>query len=380
MRIPKDLISPALARSLAEAQRSAKAFQWPHRLRESLKQTNGVAQQFQATNANWPLADLKRVTGPISPPMANLARFIEQSPVRRMLKEVVAPAHFAANTLMSPAIATCLQQTRTAFAALQLPTLNSAFTFHHQTAEALAGFVPRLVAVAEAILRHQRPIAAFLESEREFLDLVKDRSKKMAERGWSLPASISISELLRLLKVPDEDLDDAFRELYERDDGLEADALWAELLASDALAGERDYLFELRPSFEAGRYRVVGRGLYTVFEATMRAVLQFNDVYQGRLRRARFEDLMSRPETLGDVDVALLVSSAAFSDLLYAHYRPGEPPPPRLNRHFALHGAGARETKLDCLRLLQGCSTFLWLEKVLRPETEPGNQEGLLEP
>lgn len=226
--------------------------------------------------------------------------------------------------------------------------------------EAAGGFTEIAAGIERLALHHNETVA-----------LMRTRAEPMARHGWSVPAGfLGVSDYDRLIRTPDDQLDSAYAALYGSGPESSAADLWLEIHAAAQLRAHRALIEEAFEAFERGSYRLVGTALYVLFETALRAVLGDHHIYKTKIRNSAFDALERRTESR-EMERAMITSLRAVANTVYDNYVPGDVNEPRApNRHFALHGVRPRESRLDCLKLLQAIAVLLELHEVSARTTD----------
>jgi hypothetical protein len=180
---------------------------------------------------------------------------------------------------------------------------------------------------------------------------------RLARSGWTLPISMSLPEMLELIRMADDDaIDIAFVAAYHGDGGLAS--LRDDLLAAARLKDWQPLLAECLDNYEEGRHRICIPALLSVLEG---AIARPDGVEFVRTDQ-RIAYFRAKIEAAGrdSLDYATWSSMDIFFALLYEKRDFVQDRPPMLNRHWILHSRDlpASWRQADALRLFHALATL----------------------
>jgi hypothetical protein len=231
------------------------------------------------------------------------------------------------------------------------------------------------VAIWESQLRRMveaSGLAVFLNSERfiaetqaaaqRFAEFERDcanGAERLARTGWTLPISLTIPDMIELLRVPDEEIDDAFIAAYDAEDGFS----WLKngILTAARLKDWQPLLPQCLENFENGNYAICIPALLSVLEG---AIARPDGVLfvSPADRVAYFRAKIAAADT-DSLDRATWNSMNIFFASLYEKSDFRTAPPPKINRHWILHGRDLPSSwdRADALRLFHALTTLCTL-------------------
>ena len=204
------------------------------------------------------------------------------------------------------------------------------------------------------------------ESDRR-LAVYHGEARDLGRGGWTLPLQFAVTAIPDLmLAVRDgEDFDELFREYFSVRDGEHAWELVEAVEAERSLSPWAPLLAECSASFRDERFRVIMPALFVVLEAVLASAANALD----RKLRARTDIIKRRTRSRSGIDLLIWASVEGFVEEVYKSHAFSQPPPPRINRHWVLHGrdASSARDRLDALRLYQAIHTAATGVESLKP-------------
>jgi hypothetical protein len=186
----------------------------------------------------------------------------------------------------------------------------------------------------------------------------------LADRGWTIPAWISMRDIQTLGKSSDNETDEFFLKRYLGKHGEEGEFkdTSEKLLASDEMRRWRSLLQDIFYCIQTGKYKVCVPSLLTVLEGFIAEFLakepntsRRNPNIAASLKKRKMHEDES-------FDGLLWMSVVTFLDHLFAYSDFESACPTFINRHWILHGRSATEwTVTDALKLVNALSTLRWL-------------------
>jgi len=211
-------------------------------------------------------------------------------------------------------------------------------------------------------LNSERLIAETQAAAQRFLEFKSDctnGAERLARSGWTLPISMTIPDMIELLRVPDDEIDDAFIAAYEEEDGFSW--LKREINAAARLKGWQPLLEQCLDNYEKGNHAICVPALLSVLEGAIAKPDGLLFV-KSEERLAYFKAKIEAADA-ESLDRATWNSMNIFFGLLYEKSDFRTAPPPKLNRHWILHGRDLPSSwrRADALRLFHALTTLCTL-------------------
>jgi len=211
-------------------------------------------------------------------------------------------------------------------------------------------------------LSSERLIAETQAASQRFAEFERDcvnGAERLARSGWTLPISLTIPDMIELLRVPDDAIDDAFIAAYEGEDGF--NWLKREINAAGRLKVWQPLLEQCFDNYEKGNHAICIPALLSILEGAIAKPDGLRFVKpQERVAyfKAKIEDADAE-----SLERATWNSMNIFFALLYETSDFRVAPPPKLNRHWILHGRDLPSSwrRADALRLFHALATLCTL-------------------
>lgn len=206
----------------------------------------------------------------------------------------------------------------------------------------------------------------------EFVDhynkAVKDHieaARMLAEKGWTIPSWMSLSDPLELCQLNESELDSQFTAAYIENDFQILNERATKLIETPEMSPWKTLLTEVRDSVIAGRHLIAVPALLTILEGyAVKVVLKPGPQDIGRTNLSKLFSETNLHQAAG-IEAMPAVSNLAFLQLLFADSKFDQRPPSRINRHWALHGRDdCNWTLADVVRLLNALETLAWLDDI----------------
>lgn len=211
-------------------------------------------------------------------------------------------------------------------------------------------------------LNSERLIAETRAAAQRFAEFERDcvnGAERLARSGWTLPISLTIPDMIELLRVPDDAIDDAFIAAYEGEDGFSW--LKREINVAGRLKVWQPLLEQCFDNYERGNYAICIPALLSVLEGAIAkpdGLLFVKPEERVAYFKAKIEAVDGE-----SLDRATWNSMNIFFALLYEKSDFRAAPPPKLNRHWILHGRDLPSSwcRADALRLFHALATLCTL-------------------
>jgi hypothetical protein len=203
------------------------------------------------------------------------------------------------------------------------------------------------------------------------LDAVR-HSETLGDLGWAFPLDMQPRDYVRIAEESTsyEKADAAFLNYYTHNNGQAYKRLMDVIINDSALQECKEFLEEVRRSYDDGRYRVCVAALLPVLDHIAQKIWDAPLSIKGKAHKLLERKIGLLPDSFAD---HFWKSMKAFLDRVFDGV--GKSKPLTLNRHWILHGRGISDgTQVDSLRLLQAIRTFARLIAIgkLKPSSGSG--------
>lgn len=197
------------------------------------------------------------------------------------------------------------------------------------------------------------------QSIAEGLKQFPNEAKRIGDAGWTIPMWGTPADVSHILQAASErDIDGVFLDYYEADGGEHYRQLKSYLVSTrQSLTRWRPLIEQCFKAFEHDLYLVIVPAMITVVEGSI-AEIGGQDAWRSTDSRKTARNLLARfPRD--SFRHAIWSSVVAFVSHLFTGHSFTNECPPRINRHWILHGRDSPSwTKADCLRLFQAADTI----------------------
>jgi hypothetical protein len=192
-----------------------------------------------------------------------------------------------------------------------------------------------------------------------------EAAQLLAEKGWTIPTWMSLSDPLELCRLSETELDSQFTAVYIENDFRILNERTAQLTETPEMSPWKALLLEIRDSIIAGRHLIAVPALLTIIEGyAVKIVLKPGPQDPSRTNLFKLFSETNLHQANG-IEAMPAVYNLTFLRLLFADSRFDQTPPPRINRHWALHGRDECNWSLaDVVRLLNALETLVWLDDI----------------
>jgi hypothetical protein len=197
-----------------------------------------------------------------------------------------------------------------------------------------------------------------------FTEKQRDGAVALANKGWTVPAWMTLPDIPRLGKSTESEIEDFFLTSYLGVDGEEGE-LKRTLSTLTASSEMRKWKYLLEEIFECignKKHRVCVPSLLTILEGFTIESLHKKKHISRKITRVKSAVEDTKWHRQNDFDGIMWLSVLTFLDHLFANSDFSSSPPTSVNRHWVLHGRAATDwTAADALKLVNAISTLHWL-------------------
>jgi len=204
-------------------------------------------------------------------------------------------------------------------------------------------------------------LVTLLKTFEEGVKLHLEAARKLAEKGWTVPAWMDISAPLDLCKLSQSELDELFAVEYTQNDFRILHKQIEHLTAIPEMAKWNALLIEIRESLIAGRHLVTVPALLTVLEGY--AVTHVLRLSSGTNVRKLFDKAgLHKHDGLQALPA---ISTYQFLERVFEESPFHQEPPQFINRYWVLHGRDrCNWIPADAFRVLNALETLHWVDDV----------------
>jgi hypothetical protein len=201
-----------------------------------------------------------------------------------------------------------------------------------------------------------------------------EAARSLAEKGWTIPAWMSITDPVDLCKLTEAELDRELTAAFVADNYRVLKERTQALIAVPEMVKWVPLLLEVRDSLISGRHRITVPALLIMLEG-----FASQHVVKEKITATRRRNLVSLIQDLGlhnkdGIEAMPAISNLTFLQGLFAESDFTQKPPDRINRHWVLHGRDeCNWTLADAVRLFNALETICWLLDIIldRPPYDP---------
>ena len=228
-------------------------------------------------------------------------------------------------------------------------------------------FLNGLATIGTMVIRFTNWLASidWVEVVNTFNDAVRrhvEAGRKLAMKGWTIPAWMGISEPLELCEMSEAELDTFFTAEFTKDDYRILRERIGELISYGEMLKWTPLLEEVQDSIIEGRHRIAIPALMTILEG-----YAVSEVLRADGNDVRKTDLFKLFEKIelhkaDDLRAMPAISNLTFLQMLFEPHPFDQAAPERINRHWVMHGrADCDWTPADAFRLINALETLHWL-------------------
>lgn|GEM_PF-2615088 len=225
--------------------------------------------------------------------------------------------------------------------------------YFHEIQKQFADVAQKAI-VQWADLAKQHVIKIDIQYEKLYL-----AATKIGERGWTVPFELTLRAISELggSELSVDDIDNAFFNYYRCDNGKYFLTLVNGISASNLCDTWSELFRQCVKAYNDGQYLIAIPSLLIILEGLLATLLinknrtKMATICKSELEKCGTEDRMF-------VERLAWLSITSFIQNLYTNCPFSGDEPPRINRHWILHGrSAANYTCVDCLRLFNAISS-----------------------